>query len=157
MSIKVGQTGGISRIVCTFGFESSSGNLSDIPTSDSAMRDICLMAVTDSADKPTSFTGYGEVIGTIENGTVADFEAVTKTMRDLNMVISKSAADSEDSSFAMAVQAVTWNRRVNWIEFDGNRTKRGPVYSLVENICTQILDSYKSAAVKPVDNKQGRK
>lgn len=119
---------------------------SSLNDADRALLSIRIVSVL-GPDKAIS--GHDAMQCNLSSASVSDIESILPVMRSLDSVLAQSTLDSEDSSLAMAIQAVSWNLRVHGIEYDGKRSKRGAVYPLVETLTESMVKLTEPAKSEP--------
>lgn len=144
MTIALATVDGLSQIIGSFSFveKGKPVDLTRLSDDDKALLSIRLVAITDKPESGCVLIGYDRLQIHLIGGTASDYESIIPVAKRLDSVISTSRDDSEDSSFAMAVQAVSWNLRINWIDCDGKRSKRGAVYTTIETLTDSVLGLY---------------
>jgi hypothetical protein len=144
MTIGVGESDGLPEITCSFVFMNKNkvAELSSISMEDRALLSIRLVSGGTTADSNAQFLGHDRTRVYISGGTADHLDAILPKMRTLDSVLAKAFADSEDSSLPMAIQAISWNLRCDWIAFEGKRQKRGTAYPMGESVIESILSLY---------------
>ena len=124
MNIGVADSDGLPEISCSFSFMDKN-KLAEI--SALSMEDRALLAIR-----------------LVSGGTADSLDSILPKMRVLDSMLNKTFEDSEDSTLPMAIQAISWHLRCDWIVFDGNRTKRGIAYMIGEKVIESVMALYHS-------------
>ena len=144
MIIHMGESQGYAHIDCGFTFirKGKGIDLSALSKDDMALISIHLVATTTTTDSNAELSGYDHTQISISDGTVSDLESILPKMRSLDSMLQTAMLDADDTKFAMALQAIAWNLRVDHIEYDGKRTKRGIAYTIGETLTESVLSLY---------------
>lgn len=113
---------------------------------DKALLSVRLVSIADEAKPGSKMGGHEYMTAYLSDATVSDLESILQVMRSLDSVLSEAREQSEDSSLAMAMQAISWHLRIQVIEYDGKGSKRGAIYPLVENLTENMLALYAANA-----------
>jgi len=144
MTIGLGESDGLAQITCSFVFmhKNKPAEMSALSMDDRSLLSIRLVSSTSSADTHATLIGHDKTRVTILDGCASDLVSILPRMQTLDSELAKVFSDSEDSSFPMALQAISWNLRVSFIEYDGKRTKRGIAYAIGESVSESVLALY---------------
>jgi hypothetical protein len=146
MSIGLGlnQSDNTSEITCSFMFANKGKPVdpSSLSADDRALLSIRLMACTTTADSKASIVGHDRTMVCLSSATVADLESILPRMKLLDSALATAFEQSEDSSLGMAIQAISWDLRVQWIDYNSKRTKRGIAYTIGESITDSVMALY---------------
>jgi hypothetical protein len=144
LSIPAADTDSMPAIMATFQHELAGKPVSsDKLSSDQlALEAITLVSHVIHADSGIVFSGHGNVCLSIQQASASELQSILPMMVQLDSMLATTREDSEDSSLPMAMQALSWNRRVAWVDYDGKRSKRGSIYPLIEGICSEVAGLY---------------
>ena len=144
MNIGVADSDGLPEISCSFSFmdKNKPAEISALSMEDRALLAIRLVSGGTTADKSATFTGHDKTRVFLSGGTADSLDSILPKMRVLDSMLNKTFEDSEDSTLPMAIQAISWHLRCDWIVFDGNRTKRGIAYMIGEKVIESVMALY---------------
>jgi hypothetical protein len=141
MTIGLSEANGLSAISASFHFEQAGKAVLEatlIPE-DSALCHVRLVSSIQMVESVPTLAGHDHVQAHIDGCGSDVVASILPLMLRLDSLLSKRREDSEDSSFPMAVQCLSWDQRVAWVVCDGKRTKRGAVYSTMETVADSVI------------------
>lgn len=146
MLLSIGQQDGLAMVRAGFAYAGSDTGLS---ADQMALPSVYLESIrTSEAD--ATMVGHDTVVLHMTGIKVDTAQAAVTMGNRLNAMLATGRMDSEDSSLPMALQAMAWGMRADWIEYEGKRTKRSGIYALAESMLESINGLYAADHAKAV-------